>query len=48
MQNIGVNTFENRLDVTVFVATEGMQQDLDSRYGPGTVRVRGVFEPVSG
>lgn len=48
MQNSGVNTFENRVSVTVLVATEGLQQDLDSRYGPGTVRVRGVFEPVSG
>ena len=48
MQSSGVNTVENRLDVTMLVATEGLQQDLDSRYGPGTVRVRGVFEPVSG
>jgi hypothetical protein len=48
IQSSGVSVFENRVDVTVFVVTEELQQKLDSRYGPGTVRVWGVFEPVSG
>ncbi len=48
LQSSGVSVLENRVDVTVFVATEELQQDLDSRYGPGVVHASGVFSPVTG
>jgi hypothetical protein len=38
----------NRVDITVSVVTDDLRQDLDARYGPGTVRAWGVLRPVSG
>lgn len=48
LQSSSVDTLKNRVDVTVFVATRELQQELDSRYGPGTVHASGVFNPVTG
>ena len=35
-----------QVGLTVMVATEELQQDLDDRYGTGTVRLFGVLEPI--
>ncbi|MEO3788196.1 hypothetical protein ABGB12_33130 [Actinocorallia sp. B10E7] len=47
IQGSSVDTIKNRVSVTVFVVTDELRNDLDSRYGPGTVRAWGVLEPVA-
>jgi hypothetical protein len=47
VQSSAVDTRANRVEVTVFVATDELQRDLDARYGPGTVHAAGVLRPVT-
>ncbi|MEO5876883.1 MAG: hypothetical protein ABIS86_17510 [Streptosporangiaceae bacterium] len=42
----GVDTVANQVVVTVYFATEDLQQDLDARYGAGVVRAEGIFNPA--
>lgn len=41
-----ISVVENRVDVTVFVATPEEQQRLDAKYGAGVVHLQGFLQPL--
>jgi hypothetical protein len=41
-----VDTVANQVVATVYFATDDLQHDLDTRYGPGAVRAEGIFKPT--
>jgi len=42
----GADPVTNTVVVEVFVATDALTEEFDSRYGPGTVRLDGFLKPV--
>ena len=42
----GVDTLTNQVVAEVYVATDARQQELDTRYGPGVVKLTGLLEPA--
>lgn len=46
MLSSGIDEVTAQVGITVLVATEGLQQELDDRYGAGVVRLFGTLEPI--
>ncbi|GAA1896313.1 hypothetical protein [Asanoa iriomotensis] len=44
--NSGIDVVANQVTADVYVATDARRQELDARYGPGTVRLTGFLEPM--
>ncbi len=42
----GVDTIGNRVSVDVIVVPDGAQDELDARYGKGTVVLTGRLRPI--
>jgi hypothetical protein len=47
MLQSNVDEVNGTVEVEVVVADGGLQEDYDSRYGPGTVVVTGWLQPVT-
>lgn len=42
----GVDTLTNQVVAEVYVATDARRRELDTRYGPGVVKLTGILEPA--
>lgn len=42
----GVDVIANQVSLTVYVASDELQTDLDAKYGAGVVRVTGLLKPI--
>jgi len=45
---VGVNEVDNDVQLVVVVADRELRQELDDRFGPGTVKALGAFRRIAG